>query len=154
MMPSIDPGISDGILGVMQREEPDGDVLSDIRAHDYVMGLPMHRVVRELADLLGATTVAVIGGVSETRAVAQWMTETGREPQRPHVVRFALQIAMMLSNFADREYARAWFHGSNPRLDDATPMLLLRDSPLEVVQGPIAAAARAFAKRREGPRPG
>jgi hypothetical protein len=132
----------------MQQKRPEGDssdVLSDVAAHDHVMGLPIHEVVRELVDLLGATTVAVIAGVSETRAVAQWTT--GREPQRPHVLRFALQISRMLSNAADREYARAWFHGSNPRLGDSSPMLLLREKPLAEVQGPIVAAARSFAAR-------
>jgi|SRR5271165_4119307 len=119
--------------------------LSDATAHDHVMGLTIAEVVRELTDLLGATTVSVLAGVSETRAVAQWMK--GREPHRPHVLRFALQISLMLSSVADREYARAWFHGSNPRLGDTSPMLLLRDRPLADIQAPISAAARAFAAR-------
>ncbi len=129
--------------------EPAG-VLEDGAAHDHAMSLPIVEVVRELSDLLGATTVAVIAGVSETRAVAQWMT--GREPQRPHVLRFALQISRMIAAGADREFARAWFHGSNPRLNDSSPMLLLREKPLPDVQARIAAAARAFALRdRSGP---
>jgi hypothetical protein len=37
--------------------------------------------------------------------------------------------------------------GSNPRLDDRSPALLLHSMPLEEIQGPIAAAARAFAAR-------
>ncbi len=77
----------------------------------------------------------------------QWLVD--REPQRQHVLRFALQIALMLSSSADREYARAWFHGANPRLDDRIPMILLRDLPLEDVQRPLLNAARAFATRGE-----
>jgi hypothetical protein len=109
------------------------------------MNLPLTDVVHELVDLLGATTVAVIGGVTGTRAVAQWMT--GRAPQRPHVLRFALQLASMIANSEDVEAARAWFHGVNPRLDDAVPMLLLRDADLGAVQQPLMHAARAFARR-------
>ncbi len=124
-----------------------GQILEDGAAHDHAMSLPITEVVRELADLLGATTVAVIAGVSETRAVSQWMT--GREPQRPHVLRFALQISRMIAPAGDREFARAWFHGSNPRLNDSSPMLLLREKLLAEVQGPIVAAARAFASRDE-----
>jgi hypothetical protein len=90
----------------------DGAMRSDIEAHEYVVGLPIGDVVGELVELLGATTVAVIGGVKETRAVQQWMID--REPQRPHVLRFALQIAVMLARRADREFARAWFHAANP----------------------------------------
>ncbi|GAC1404020.1 MAG: hypothetical protein NVSMB64_06590 [Candidatus Velthaea sp.] len=119
--------------------------LSDTDAHNRAMSLPIRSVVRELTDLLGATTVAVIGGVTETRAVQQWMSD--REPQRPHVLRFALQIAMMIASVQKRETAQAWFHGSNPRLDDAVPMFLLRDMPLGDIQGRLLAAARTFALR-------
>jgi hypothetical protein len=100
-------------------------------------------VVRELAGVLGATTVAIVGGVSETRAVQQW-TE-GREPQRAHVLRFALQLAQMISVPGDGKLARSWFFGSNPQLGDAVPAYLLRDKPLAEIQAPLLAAARSFA---------
>lgn len=120
-------------------------IRNDLDAHDHAMAIPIAQAVAELVDLLGATTVAVIGGVTETRAVQQWMVD--REPQRPHVLRFALQVASMIATVSDREIARAWFHGSNPRLNDEMPMLLLRDRPLAEIQGSILAAARAFSKR-------
>ena len=125
--------------------ENDGAIRSDVNSHDHVTGLPIREVVTELVSLLGATTVAVIGGVKETRAVQQWLID--REPQRPHVLRFALQIALMLTSHADREFAHAWFHSANPRLDDRIPMILLRDLPLDDVQRPLLSAARAFASR-------
>ena len=119
---------------------------SDTESHDWVTGLSIHDVVRQLADILDITTVAVIGGVKEARAVQQWMAD--REPQRPHVLRFALQLALMLSSAKEREFAKAWFHSPNPRLDDRVPMLVLRDVPLEEVQGSMLNAARAFASRQ------
>jgi hypothetical protein len=105
----------------------------------------MSQVVRELIDLLGATTVAVIGGVGETRAVQQWMAD--RAPQRPHVLRFALQVATMIGAGADTQVVRAWFQGGNPHLGDTAPLALLRDEPLESIQGRVLVAARAFASR-------
>ena len=114
-------------------------------SHENAMALPIAIVVEELVALLGATTVAVIGGVKETRAVQEWLTE--RAPQRPHVLRFALQLATMIAGPLDSEMARAWFHGSNPYLDDQVPMLMLRNQPLVEIQGPLVAAARAFASR-------
>lgn len=129
----------------MTNEESRDPVRSDLSAHDHAMSVPIAEVVRELVELLGATTVAVIGAVKETRAVQQW-TE-GREPQRPHVLRFALQLATMICTRTDREVGRAWFHGSNPRLGDEVPMLLLRDEPLADIQGRLLAAARSFALR-------
>ncbi len=122
---------------------------TDLAAHDHAMSLPISVVVQELTDLLGATTVAAIGGVGETRAVQQWIG--GREPQRAHVLRFALQIATMIAAVGDRELAQAWFHGSNPHLNDAVPVLLLRNSPLPEVRAKLMAAARAFAGRSKRP---
>jgi len=92
------------------------------------MEIPIQEVVKEVVDLLGAPLVAVIGGVSETRAVTQRLGN--RTPQRPNVLRFALQIVTMISRSIDREMARARFEGSSPHLDDAVPALLLRDHPL------------------------
>ena len=48
-------------------------VLNDFEAHSHVMSISMSDVVQELVDLLGLTLVAAIGGVSETRAVSQWI---------------------------------------------------------------------------------
>lgn len=120
-------------------------VRSDLSAHNHAMELPIAEVVRELVDLLGAKTVAVIGDVQETRAVQQWLAE--RAPQRPHALRFALQLGSMIAGTADREVAVAWFHGSNPHLDDQVPMLMLRDHELQDVQAPLLNAARSFAAR-------
>lgn len=119
---------------------------TDTDAHEHAMSMSIAQVVQELENLLGSTTVAAIGGVAETRAVAQW--RCGREPQRPHVLRFALQIAAMIANQKDSEVARAWFHGGNPYLADATPVGLLRDRPLAEIQGTLLRAAREFALRK------
>lgn len=126
------------------------EVLTDVDAHGHAMEIPIQVVVSELVDLLGAPLVAVIGGVGETRAVTQWLTS--RAPQRPNVLRFALQIATMIARTQDRELARAWFEGSNPQLDDAVPALLLRDKPLSDIQVNLMTAARSFALRG-GPQP-
>lgn len=121
--------------------------LGALDAHDVAMSLPIEEVVQRLVGYLGATTVAAVGGVNETRAVKQWM-EGSREAQRPHVLRFALQLAMMIA-VHDADIVRAWFAGSNPRLDDGVPAMMLRHRPLNEIQGELMAAARAFAQREE-----
>ncbi|HTU81497.1 MAG TPA: hypothetical protein VMF61_05180 [Candidatus Acidoferrales bacterium] len=115
--------------------------------HGHVMSLPVAGVVRELTSLLGLTLVAAIGGVGETRAVSQWTN--GRRPQRPHVLRFALQLARMLADDTGPEAARAWFLGSNPHLGDRSPVSVLRISSLEEAQHDLMVAARAFLQRAE-----
>ena len=119
--------------------------LTDRKSHERAMSLDIKEVVAELVDMLGLSLVAVIAGVGETRAVQQWMKD--REPQRPQVLRFALQIALMITESTDGSIARAWFQGSNPSLNDLTPALMLRNQPLAEVQSVIVAAAREFAAR-------
>lgn len=124
----------------------DEHILNAKQAHSEAMSLPISAVVQSLVDLLGATMVATAGGVKETRAVQQWI-DGSREPQRPHVLRFALQIALMISTSATTDRARAWFNGANPHLEDRVPLFVLRDGTLEEIQGPLMFAARAFAAR-------
>jgi hypothetical protein len=114
-------------------------------SHLQAMSLPITEVVARLLDQLDATTVAVIGGVQETRAVHSWLGD--REPQRPQVLRFALQLAAMIATAADADICKAWFHGSNPHLNDQVPMIMLRDRPLAEIQPEMLAAARLFAAR-------
>jgi len=126
-------------------EKQSSHPLTDREAHNHAMSRPIGIIVSELVDILGATTVAVIGGVTETRAVQQWIT--GRGPHREHVLRFALQVALMIVDGEGYEPVRAWFQGSNPNLDDGIPALMLRSQPLEEIQAPLMRAARAFASR-------
>lgn len=120
-------------------------VLNDVEAYNHAISAPLEQVVQELIDLLGPTVVATIGGVNETRAVTQWLK--GRKPQRPHVLRFGLQLARMIAEKEEMSMVRAWFQGTNPSLHDRSPALLLRNKPLEELQGPLMAAARSFASR-------
>jgi hypothetical protein len=114
-------------------------------AHIQAMSLPISEIVAHLLELLDATTIAVIAGVAETRAVHGWLG--GREPQRPQVLRFALQLAAMIANAGEAEFCKAWFHGSNPHLNDRVPMIMLRDQPLAETQRDLLSAARIFAAR-------
>ena len=114
-------------------------------AHTQAMSLPIREIVSQLLELLDATTIAVIAGVHETRAVNSWLG--AREPQRPQVLRFALQLASMIADASGAEICKAWFHGSNPHLNDRVPMLMLRDLPLSDIQPELLAAARLFAAR-------
>lgn len=122
-----------------------GPPLDAVAAHHLAMALPIADVVAMLVDMLGLTAVAVIGGVKETRAVTQWLS--GREPQQPHVLRFALQLARMVAGTHQAEMAKAWFYGTNPSLGDRSPMIVLREHSIETVHGPLLDAARAFAAR-------
>jgi hypothetical protein len=53
----------------------------------------------------------------------------------------------MIANARDADFCKAWFHGSNPHLDDGVPMIMLRDRPLADIQHDLLTAARIFATR-------
>ncbi|MBV8284128.1 MAG: hypothetical protein JO175_05710, partial [Candidatus Eremiobacteraeota bacterium] len=61
------------------------------------------------------------------------------------VLRFALQLALMVGTVGDVAMIRAWFQGSNPHLNDRSPAILLRSRQLEEIQESLMSAARAFA---------
>ena len=101
-------------------------------------------VTTELSSILGATVVAVLGHATETRSVRAW-AHGEYKPARADVLQFALVLALVIAEFQGRDIVQAWFLGSNSWLNNANPMLVLGDRPLEQVRKPLMAAARAFA---------
>jgi len=118
----------------------------DLEAFDRATRLPFRFVVKELVDLLGAKLVAYIASVTETRAVAEWATES-REPKDASVparLRLALRLAKFIAQHDNPQVAQAWFQGLNPQLGDRSPARLLREGEIAEVGPEVVAAARAF----------
>lgn len=110
------------------------------------MRVPFETVVKELRELLTPRLVAYIAGVRETRAVHQWADGT-REVKSGEVedrLRFALQVALLLSAHDSPRVVQAWFQGLNPHLEDRSPARLLREGDLDEVGVLVLAAGRAF----------
>ena len=119
----------------------------ELRAHERSMRVPFEAAVKELSDLLTPRLVAYIGGVRETRAVHQWAdgTRVVKSSEVEDRLRFALQVALLLSEHDAARVVQAWFQGLNPHLDDRSPARMLRDGDLGEVGPAVLAAARAFA---------
>jgi hypothetical protein len=118
----------------------------DLKAHDHVVHLSDPEVVSELSELLGPRAVAYLGNVKETRAVRQW-ADGSRAPSAAVMqrLRHALQLACMLSSTTHVSVVQSWFQGMNPKLDDVSPLRMLREDDLQEVAGPrTLAAARTF----------
>jgi len=93
-----------------------------------------------LHDLLGERLTAVIAGVRDARVVRSWAQ--GRRtppPEAEQRLRHAYEIAQLLLQYEESNSVRAWFLGTEPRLDDRAPALVLGENPAAVAQ-----AARAF----------
>lgn len=122
-------------------------VRPDLQAYQEATRADPSVLVAQLRDLLGVRLVAVIAGVSETRAVHEW-AEGSREIRNPFVLprlRLAYQVASMLADTESPAIAQAWMQGLNPILDDQSPALLLRADDSQEAGQRILAAARTFA---------
>lgn len=96
-------------------------------------------LTRALRDLLGERLTAVIAGVGDAGALRAWARGTAPPQDAERRLRHAYEIAQLLLQEEAPDSVRAWFMGSEPRLDDRAPALVLGDDPAAV-----ARAARAF----------
>lgn len=72
---------------------------------------------------------------------------SGVRQARPAVedrLRFALQVALMISEADGARVTQAWFQGLNPQLDDRSPARLIREGGLDEVGPQVMGAARVF----------
>ena len=102
-------------------------------------------IVEDVSGLLGPRLVAYIAGVTETRAVQEWID--GSRPEDPETeqrLRLATHLAKLIAGHGNRAVAQAWFQGLNPQLDDRSPARLLREGDVADVSPKLLAAARAF----------
>ena len=120
----------------------------DLQAHQESVSLSVAQIVSRLRDMLGATLVAYLGEVKETRAVAQWAAGD-RAPSNAVVMRLrtAYQVAALLREKGSAGVVQAWFQGMNPQLEDVAPARVLREQLLDQAGPAVIAAARAFVAR-------
>lgn len=114
---------------------------------DRVVRLDAQQVVSQARDLLGPRLVAIVAGVTETRAVHQWADGRRRikDPQVVARLRASLQAACTVADADSAGVAQAWMQGLNPLLDDQSPAWLLREGNLNAEGPRVIAAARRFA---------
>jgi hypothetical protein len=97
-------------------------------------------IASALQDLLGQQLTAVIAGVAEARAVADWARGSRKpHPKAEERLRNGYQVATLLASIDPPDVVRAWFIGMNPDLDDRPPAIVIAEDPVRVMQ-----AARAF----------
>lgn len=119
----------------------------DLVAYEAAIRADTAVIVEELREALGARLVAVLAGVSETRAVHQWVDGTRelKSSATEERLRLAYQLWKLITQRDSDRVAQAWFTGLNPKLDDTSPARLLRDGDLDEEGPRLLAAARAFA---------
>lgn len=111
-------------------------------AHSDTTRLDIHEVVRRMNNHLGATLVAALAGSRDSKAPYRWAKADGPTPRDAvqDRIRVAHRIWTALSDAEGEHTARTWFIGSNPILDEESPVMALRDGRVREV----AQAASAF----------
>lgn len=99
-------------------------------------------LVSQLVSQLGPTIVAAIAGARDRQLPGQWSIDNGMSPEPASLRRLhaAHQIWCAVAAVGGRDIARAWFLGSNPRLNEVPPYLAIRDGEFDEVRS----AAGAF----------
>lgn len=116
----------------------------DLVAHREALRLPASKIVGRLVEIVGRKLTAYIGGVKDARAVDRWIAGGEIYGDAEARLRFAFQVARILSEHDSPAVVQAWLTGVNPELGDRVPLRLLRESDIDAVAPAILSAARAF----------
>lgn len=111
-------------------------------AHKNTAKLDIREITRRLNQNLGATLVAGLTGSKDRKISYKWAQHDGPAPKEQTVRRlaFAYEKWSLIAAVEGEHVARMWFIGSNPWLENDTPVDGIREGNFKEV----AAAALAF----------
>lgn len=117
-------------------------------AHNRTTSQDIHETTRQLVSQLGPTAVSFLAGAKDSKQAAKWQQADGPEPRQEPARRLmaAHRAWQMVSTTESDFVARNWFIGSNPRLEELSPIEALREGQIKQV----IAAATAFADGVDG----
>lgn len=104
--------------------------------------ITIHEISRQLVSHLGPTLVAMLAGVKDSKLPHKWSKADGPEPRLEANKRLqaAHRVWNKVSQVETEHVARNWFIGANPRLNEESPVEVLREGRISEV----VAAADAF----------
>lgn len=116
--------------------------ITTVSAHDATARMGVREVVRQLNAYIGPTLVAATAGVKDRGLPTKWARDDGPRPRPTAETRLLKAHALFstISHSEGNDVARAWMIGSNPMLDDDTPITAIREDRFKAVMG----AATAF----------
>jgi hypothetical protein len=109
--------------------------------------MPIHEIVTFLRQHLGKSLTAYISGVNDDKMVLRWIVRQNTPRPHPQMrMREGYQAARLLVSVYGDDTAKAWFLGSNTRLDDQAPAYVLRNAKSCEGLRFVVSAALAFAE--------
>lgn len=113
-----------------------------ISTHAETTRLEIHELVGRMNMHLGASVVATLAGVNDSKLPYRWAKIDGPTPNNGALSRLtaAHRVWIMVADAESDHVARNWFVGANPYLGEQAPVLALREGrEVEVLK-----AAEAF----------
>lgn len=106
-----------------------------VSSHAETTRLDVHELVRRLNSHLGATLVAALAGVRDSKLPYRWAKPDGPTPnvEAEERLRAAHRAWLMLADAESDHVARSWFVGANPLLGEVPPVIALRDGEVQAV---------------------
>lgn len=103
-----------------------------------------------MQETVGQKLTAFLAGLNDPKVVGRWASGKN-EPQfeNEQRLRYGYRIVRLLSNAYDASTAKAWLFGTNSRLGDRAPVMLLREASEPETLGMVFLTARAFAGAAE-----
>lgn len=106
-----------------------------VGAYEETIRLDVHQLVQRLNSHLGATLVAVLAGVRDSKLPYRWAKPDGPVPGAAAQERLqaAHRAWLSLADADSDTVARAWFVGANPLLGEKAPVEVLREGDTRAV---------------------
>ena len=106
--------------------------------------LPLPELVQKLSSFIGKKLTAYLVGAKDTRTVDRLIEGELLSNDSEQRVRFAYQVAAILSTYDSPAIVQAWLMGLNPELGDRVPIRLIREDNLEQLAPLILKAAGQY----------
>ncbi|HWH95042.1 MAG TPA: hypothetical protein VNT03_14365 [Baekduia sp.] len=121
-------------------------VLDPARVSDEATRLGIDVVATYLQEQLGQKLTAYVAGVADPKMVGRWAAGKAQpRDEREMRLRDAFKATRMLVEAFGPQTAKAWWVGSNTRLDDRAPAAVVRNATDPEALRFVVPAARAFA---------
>jgi hypothetical protein len=121
-------------------------VLDPLAVSDEATRLDVAEIATYLQQQLGQKLTAYVAGVTDPKMVGRWAAGKARpRDEREMRMRDAFKATRMLVDAFGAPTAKAWWVGSNTRLDDRAPAAIVRRAADPEALRYVVPAARAFA---------
>jgi hypothetical protein len=121
-------------------------ILDPATVSDEATRLPIGDVAAYLQEQLGQKLTAYVAGVTDPKMVGRWAAGKAQpRDEREMRLRDAFKATRMLVAAFGAQTAKAWWVGSNTRLDDRAPAAIVRGATDPDMLRFVVPAARAFA---------